>query len=271
MTVKKSAIIPYRIEDDDINVLLVTTSSGGKWVIPKGGIEWPLKPHISATKEAFEEAGVLGRPHPICVGRYYDKSTGGPIPTFLLEVDVELGDEDWQEKDKRKRRWVTAEDCDKYITDDDLLEVLKRGIRCLRSNGSYFKRAIKTYCEDHNWKIADIDADHAELEFRIHSKRKHSLYIVRYDTTVEFFVPSLPVLDTEEWRSKKFSRSLLQRNSQKKVGFWCIKEIKEKFFYSYMHNAELKLLDSEYFAQIIGGMISECDAIEGFIDNVPDK
>jgi 8-oxo-dGTP pyrophosphatase MutT (NUDIX family) len=271
MSVNKSAIIPYRIEDDQIRVLLVTTSSGSKWVIPKGGIEWPLKPHISATKEAFEEAGVLGRPHPIRVGRYYDKSTGGPIPTFLLEVDVELGDEDWQEKDKRKRKWVDAEAFDKYITDDDLLDVLKKGVRCLRSDGSYFKRAIKTYCEDHNWKIADIDADHAELEFRILSKRKHSLHIFRYDSTIEFSVATVAVSDSEEARAKPFSRILLQRNSQKKIGFWCIKEIEEKFFYCYMHNAELKLLDSEHFAQIIGSLISECDAIEGFIDNMPNK
>ena len=184
MATKKSAIIPYRIEDDgEIRVLLVTTSSGGKWVIPKGGIEAPLKPHISATKEAFEEAGVLGRPHPIRVGKYSDSSSDGAIPTFLLEVEVELDDKAWQEEYKRKRKWVNADNCDKYITDNDLLDVLNKGVRCLRSDGAYFRRAIKTYCEELNWKISELDEDHAILEFRMPSKRSRSMNIVCYDST----------------------------------------------------------------------------------------
>src|SRR3712207_569082 len=99
MAVKKSAIIPYRQGSRGLEILLVTrTSASDKWVIPKGKIEAPLKPHISATKEAFEEAGVLGRPHPIRVGNFYDNSSNEPIPTFLLEVEVELHAKDWLEK-----------------------------------------------------------------------------------------------------------------------------------------------------------------------------
>jgi 8-oxo-dGTP pyrophosphatase MutT (NUDIX family) len=267
---KKSAIIPYRIEDGEIRVLLVTTSSGGKWVIPKGGIEAPLKPHISATKEAFEEAGVLGRPHPIRVGKYSDSSSDGPIPTFLLEVEVELDDKAWQEEYKRKRKWVNADNCDKYITDSDLLDVLNKGIRCLRSDGAYFRRAIKTYCEELNWKISELDEDHAILEFRMPSKRSRSMYIVRYDSTIEFSVPSLASFSSEEELPEDISRILLQRNSEKKIGFWCIDRINEKFVYSHMHNVELKLLDSRYFAQLVQGLINECDAIEGFIETLPD-
>jgi 8-oxo-dGTP pyrophosphatase MutT (NUDIX family) len=266
---KKSAIIPYRIDEGEIRILLVTTSSGGKWVIPKGGIEAPLKPHISATKEAFEEAGVLGRPHPIRVGKYTDNSSDGPIPTFLLEVEVELDDKVWQEEYKRKRKWVNADNLDKYITDNDLLDVLKKGINCLRSDGAYFRRAIKTYCEELGWKVSELDEDHAILEFRT-SKRGRSMNIVRYDSTVEFSVPSLAAFSSEDELPEDISRILLQRNSEKKIGFWCIDKIKDKFVYSHMHNVELKLLDSRYFSHLVQGLINECDAIEGFIETQPD-
>ena len=149
MTRKKSAVIPYRFVRNQLQILLVTTSSdrkrGRKWVIPKGGIAAPLKPHLSAIKEAYEEAGVLvGKPHPICVGKYRDSSKGEPIPTFLLEV-AKLN-KDWPEKYKRKRKWVNADKCEGYIKNADLLSVISEGARCVRSNGAYLKRAIVTFC-----------------------------------------------------------------------------------------------------------------------------
>ena len=67
----KSAIIPYRFKGDHLEILLIKNSDNTKWIIPKGTIEKPLKPSVSATKEAYEEAGVLGIPHPILVGTYH--------------------------------------------------------------------------------------------------------------------------------------------------------------------------------------------------------
>ena len=148
MTRKKSAIIPYRFVRDQLQILLVTSSSdrkrGRKWVIPKGGVAARLKPHLSAIKEAYEEAGVfVGKPHPICVGKFRDHAKGDPIPTFLLEV-AKLN-KDWPEKYKRKRKWVDAEKCEGYIKNADLLSVIKKGARCLRSNGAYLKKAFETF------------------------------------------------------------------------------------------------------------------------------
>lgn len=271
MAIRKSAIIPYRVEDGALQIMIVTSSSGGRWVIPKGKIESPLKPHISATKEAFEEAGVLGRPHPICVGTYYDNSSSGPIPTYLLEVDVELDEKNWQEEHKRERKWIDADNGGKYITDDDLLAVIRKGVRCLRSDGEYFKRAIKTYCEDQHWKFSEADEEHAALEFAMSNGRTKYLYITRYDSTVEFSVPSFAVFSSEEDFPDSFSTILLQRNSEKKVGFWCIDKIRGKYAYSCMHNAELKLLDSWHFVEIVKGLLNECSAIEEILEELSKK
>src|SRR5574342_91156 len=142
---KKSAIIPYKFVNGKPQILLVTKSSGGKhdkrrWIIPKGKIEAPLPSHISATKEALEEAGVLGKLHPICVGEYKDSHKGYPIPVFLLEVEAELSDKDWKEKDERKRQWFDVGNCEQDL-DSSLLDVIKEGVRCLRFDGAYFTRA----------------------------------------------------------------------------------------------------------------------------------
>ena len=54
-------VIPVReAADGRVEVLLITSRETRRWVVPKG---WPikgLKPHASAAREAFEEAGLIG-------------------------------------------------------------------------------------------------------------------------------------------------------------------------------------------------------------------
>jgi 8-oxo-dGTP pyrophosphatase MutT (NUDIX family) len=88
------AALPVALEEGgEPRVMLVTTRGTGRWIIPKGHPEPRLKPHELAAKEAFEEAGVVGRVRPEAIGRY---RIGKPkdrareavtIEVFLLEVD----------------------------------------------------------------------------------------------------------------------------------------------------------------------------------------
>ena len=57
---KQSGVIPYRVTNGKIEILLVTASDCKNWVIPKGGICNGMSPPASAAKEAWEEAGVIG-------------------------------------------------------------------------------------------------------------------------------------------------------------------------------------------------------------------
>lgn len=271
MSVKKSAIIPYRHGRNGLEILLVTKSTSDEWVIPKGKIEKPLKPLISAAKEAFEEAGVLGRPHPIRVGNFRDNSSAEPIPTFLLAVEVEIDDKDWLEKNKRERLWIDPDDAEDYIKESDLLAVIKRGVRCLRSDGAYFKRAVKTYCEEHQLELTEIDEDKGELLLSIPPERKKRLHLARYDSTVEFSLPGASTFASTEELPGSFSTNLLLRNARKKIGFWCVDKIKGRFVYSFMHNAELKLLDGQQFFNIVSGLIAESEAIEEIVQEASKK
>jgi phosphohistidine phosphatase len=57
----QSAILPYRLRGDDLEVLVITSRKGTRWVLPKGIVEPGMTAAASAAKEAMEEAGVEGR------------------------------------------------------------------------------------------------------------------------------------------------------------------------------------------------------------------
>jgi 8-oxo-dGTP pyrophosphatase MutT (NUDIX family) len=260
MARRRSAIIPYRFVDDRLEILLITKSSGHGWGIPKGKIEAPLMPHVSAAKEAFEEAGVIGRSHPINVGTYPNKRGKIPVPTFLLEVEIELRKKVWPEKKKRTRLWVDADKCDEYVTDEGLLAVIKTGVQCLRSDGEYFKYAIKTFCDENQLELLEGDEDHAEIVYRTKAKDSRHVHVTRRDSTIKLYV-SGSLVESED-PVNTFATMLLRLNSQNKTGFWCMEQVKDKAVYSLTSSVPLKLLDSYHFAEIIEGLIAECDALD---------
>ena len=58
---RQSAVIPHRKGPNGLEVLLVTSRRGTRWLLPKGVVEPDLTPAVSAQKEAMEEAGVRGQ------------------------------------------------------------------------------------------------------------------------------------------------------------------------------------------------------------------
>lgn len=105
---KQSGIIPYRRSTHGIEVLLVTSNTRKRWIIPKGNIEPHLNALESARKEAYEEAGVKGRVRSIPFGSYLHDTSGPPtkVEVYLMEVQEVLAA--WPEKRERAREWVSA-------------------------------------------------------------------------------------------------------------------------------------------------------------------
>src|SRR6476620_2968172 len=68
--VRQAAVGPVR----DGRVCLVTSSSGRRWVVPKGQIDPGHTPGEAALIEAWEEAGLVGALDPEPIGTYaYEK------------------------------------------------------------------------------------------------------------------------------------------------------------------------------------------------------
>lgn len=126
------AALPYRTnEAGEIEVLLITSRTTRRWIIPKG---WPmgkLQPRKVAAAEAAEEAGVEGRVSRQPIGRYsYDKvlSSGTTVrcavDVYALEVQKQRSS--WPERKRRERRWMAIAEAAGLVGDAELAPLLRR-------------------------------------------------------------------------------------------------------------------------------------------------
>ncbi|GMU96952.1 MULTISPECIES: NUDIX hydrolase [Ignavibacterium] len=122
----KSAVIPYRINEGKLEILLVTSIRKKKWIVPKGYIEFNLTPFESAKKEAYEEAGVVGSNETVEVGQFINekKSVKELIKVYTMEVDEEL--DDYPEKNLRKRKWFSYEEAVEKVQNVQIKNFLKK-------------------------------------------------------------------------------------------------------------------------------------------------
>lgn len=137
----KSYVVPRRTQlaalcwrpavDGGREVLLVTSSSG-RWILPKG---WPMSGKTegeAALTEAWEEAGVAkGKVDRKPLGQFISAKQIGPaeeVPctTRVFAIRVRQTAEDWPEKDRRDRRWVTPAEAATLVSEDGLREILER-------------------------------------------------------------------------------------------------------------------------------------------------
>ncbi len=120
----------WRLGPVGVEVLLITSRDTGRWVIPKG---WPiagLTPEASAAREAWEEAGVEGKPDPNCLGLYtYDKGFGAERPPLPCQVAVyglhvaALSDR-FPEKKQRRRKWFSPDKAARKVAEPGLQALL---------------------------------------------------------------------------------------------------------------------------------------------------
>ncbi|MCR6636341.1 NUDIX hydrolase [Devosia sp.] len=124
------AALPWRREaDGSLSVLLITSRTNGKWMLPKG---WPIKglsEAESARQEALEEAGVEGVVDAQAIGSYrYSKlfsdgtSTPGQAVIFPLAVTRER--KGWKEKGQRQRCWMSPHEAAEAAHEPDLARFL---------------------------------------------------------------------------------------------------------------------------------------------------
>ena len=128
--IPQSAAVPYRIDERrGVLVMLVTSRTRRRWIIPKGKIGSRVLASRSAEREAFEEAGVIGRLNKTPIGVYrqaaalnFDPPGDIEVQTYALEVLAELPV--WQEMDVRERRWFTIMDAIKIVGDPEISAIL---------------------------------------------------------------------------------------------------------------------------------------------------
>ena len=124
--------LPYRFTAaGEVEFLLVTSRRSRRWIIPKG---WPVKglgPAKSAAREAFEEAGVLGKIGRQALGSFQylkqlndndEDSVLCQVHVFPLRVKRELVV--WPEAQERELRWLCTADAAMIVDDDGLKHLI---------------------------------------------------------------------------------------------------------------------------------------------------
>jgi 8-oxo-dGTP pyrophosphatase MutT (NUDIX family) len=127
---RQVAALPFRrTAAGEIEILLVTSRETRRLIIPKG---WPMKrlrDADAAAKEAYEEAGVIGKVKRKPIGDYFYWKRLERTFEFL-KVDVyplEVRDQrtDWPEKGARKWGWHNLDAAAALVSEPGLVSLLK--------------------------------------------------------------------------------------------------------------------------------------------------
>lgn len=131
-TAVQAAALPWRLSiHHEIEIMLVTSRTSGRWIPPKG---WPMRGKTlaeAAAIEAFEEAGVEGTVSHEAIGEFSRMKTrplSGRIECLVmvhpLKVTRDL--DEWPERSQRRRRWFKWEDAAAAVDSPELAALIRR-------------------------------------------------------------------------------------------------------------------------------------------------
>jgi 8-oxo-dGTP pyrophosphatase MutT (NUDIX family) len=126
------AALPYRAKGkSQLEIMLVTSRGTRRWIIPKGWPKRGMPPYDTAAKEAFEEAGVIGKVSKRPIGSYpYEKilqkgdKASCRVQVFALRVTRQH--KRWPEKRERQVRWYPPAEAARFVRDPHLRRIIRK-------------------------------------------------------------------------------------------------------------------------------------------------
>ncbi len=117
---KQSGVVPV-FED---RMVLITARRSDRWIIPKGYVEKGLSPADSAAKEAYEEAGLVGRVRYKEIGEYRYRKFGKQFSVKVFPFFIETMLDEWDEMHLRQRRVVSPGEAFDMLYHDELKAIV---------------------------------------------------------------------------------------------------------------------------------------------------
>ncbi len=126
--IRQVAAIPMRLAEGVVEVLLITSSTTHRFIVPKG---WPMKgknARAAALEEARQEAGVVGDAPRKPVGAYSywkrlsDRFVKVDVKVYLLRVTQMLAE--WEESQERRRAWLSPTEAAALIDEPELASLV---------------------------------------------------------------------------------------------------------------------------------------------------
>jgi 8-oxo-dGTP pyrophosphatase MutT (NUDIX family) len=127
---RQSAALPVLDTLQGTRLVLITSRETRRWVVPKGWIEPREAPHLSAAREAFEEAGLAGEAEASPCGRYaYAKKlargTLAPTEVLVFRFRVSALLDHWPERRERERRLFTPAEAAALVAEPELAALIR--------------------------------------------------------------------------------------------------------------------------------------------------
>ena len=128
---RQVAALVSRIEADrQVRILLLTSLDTKRTIIPKG---WPmkgLKDRDAAAREAFEEAGIVGKIGSKAIGRFHywkrRKTYFSYVRVDVYALKAQEFLDDYPEKGQRQLAWFSPEEAAMLIDEPQLATLVRR-------------------------------------------------------------------------------------------------------------------------------------------------
>jgi 8-oxo-dGTP pyrophosphatase MutT (NUDIX family) len=123
---QQAGVIPYRFTGARVEVMLITSSRRGRWIIPKGNIEPGTSAVLSAREEAWEEGGVTGTISEIPAGLVQYRKQGRLLTAVIYFLRVGVVHDSWPEQGKRLRKWLSPAEAAEAIREPALRALIAK-------------------------------------------------------------------------------------------------------------------------------------------------
>ncbi|MEM8689024.1 MAG: NUDIX domain-containing protein [Pseudomonadota bacterium] len=123
-------IVPFDIKGKLTALLFVTSSSRGRWILPKGLAKANESHADTCHREGFEEAGVRGEvftnfPCTVVISKTTSEGME-QIPVTYYPYLVKKQEDTWPESKRRLRHWTLVQDAAKVAYKDDFLGLINQ-------------------------------------------------------------------------------------------------------------------------------------------------
>lgn len=124
IVIRQAGVIPYRTQQGEIEILLITSASGKRWIIPKGMIDFFMRAADAAAKEAWEEAGIVGTVKTPAIGSYRSRKWNLPCRVEVFLMSVAAVQDDFPEANFRQRQWFDLPTAIQQVKEPELKSLL---------------------------------------------------------------------------------------------------------------------------------------------------
>lgn len=120
--------VVFQVKGKRKTYLVVSSSTGKHWILPKGHIEKGESPRKAALRELREEAGVVGKIiHIGPVQSYVKKDEEITVQYFVVQfTKMKQADED------RTLRWETQKKAQELLSFDEAKQALRESVKSIR-------------------------------------------------------------------------------------------------------------------------------------------